>query len=89
MSSPENTPPNPPAPPQTPSTGNPPAEPPPAARIVAEGQRTERELTLERRTRELETRVSELEDENHQLKTPAAPKPKRKTLSEEIDEWIP
>jgi len=58
--------------------------PPPAAVIVAEGTRTERELELEeelqaerttRRNRELT--IAELEDENFRLKTPPAPAPAR------------
>jgi len=43
--------------------------PPPAAEIVIKGKKTERELALERELKERETRLSELEDENRQLKT--------------------
>jgi hypothetical protein len=40
---------------------------------VLEGKKTERELALERELKETQTRQSELEDENHRLKT--LPKP--------------
>jgi len=41
---------------------------------VLEGQRTKKEVAMERKLREREQRLSELEDENRTLKTPA-PKP--------------
>jgi hypothetical protein len=60
--------------------------PPPAAKTVLEGTKTERELQLEEENQKLadekkqrEVRISELEDENHRLKsvptikTPAVP----------------
>jgi hypothetical protein len=60
------------------------AAPPPAATVVTEGTRNERELELERELEEernlrksREVRVSELEDENHRLKN-VTPRPPRK-----------
>jgi len=53
-------------PPPDPSTPAP--APPPAARIVADGKKTERELHLEREVKNRESRIAELEDENGQLK---------------------
>lgn len=70
-STPPNPQPKPPQPPQAPPEPPGPASPPPAAKIVLEGEKTEKELALERKLKERETRLSELEDENHQLKTPA------------------
>ena len=81
--------------------GQPPADPAPvrpqttlpsAAKTVLEGTKTERELALERDKARLaadlkarETRLAELEDENHRLKavpTPSDPEPvKRGWLS--------
>lgn len=60
--------------------------PPPAAKIVVEGAKTERELALEQELeaeksgrKKDQTRLSELEDENHRLKEPTRdPKPKPK-----------
>ncbi len=51
-----------------------PGQAPPAAEIVLKGGKTERESALESETKTLQTRLSELEDENRQLKT--IPKPK-------------
>lgn len=60
-----------------------PVQAPPAAETVLEGTRTEKELTLERNIKERERRIAELEDENHQLKTPpsmpARPAPEKKS----------
>lgn len=53
-----------------------------------EGQKTERELALERRLKDRETRVSELEDENHRLKQPVPVPVKKKTAADELDEWL-
>lgn len=61
--------------PSSPSEPSPCPAPPPAAKIVLEGTKTERELVLERELKERETRLSELEDENRMLKTPPSPKP--------------
>lgn len=61
-------------PPAAPPAASPSATPPPFAQIVATGTKTERELALERKLKERETRVSELEQENHTLRTPP-PKP--------------
>ena len=47
--------------------------PPPAAKIVLEGTKTEKEIVLEKTLKERETRISELEDENHRLKSPLKP----------------
>ena len=89
--SPQNPPATPPASPPgpteapvTPPTGQAPPAPPAAAKIVVEGTKTERELALERQLKERETRLSELEDQNRQLKTPptpAKPQEKRSWLS--------
>ena len=68
---PSNTPPAPPAP-------SAPAAPPPASKVVLEGTKTEREIALERDKKSLETRVSELEDQNSQLKTIPRSQPKAK-----------
>ena len=59
--------------PQSAPTPPKPAEVPPAARIVVEGRKTEGEVALEIKKRKLETRVSELEDENRQLKSIVQP----------------
>lgn len=48
---------------------------PPAARIVVEGRKTEGEVALELEKKKLQTRLSELEDENRSLKTVIAPQP--------------
>ena len=77
--------PNPSAPPSTdpgPAPGQAPAppvvaSPPPAATIVLEGTKTERELALERDVKEREMRIAELEDQNRQLKTPPTPAPRK------------
>ncbi len=53
------------------------ASPPPAAQIVLEGTRTERELALERDIKDREIRIAELEDQNRQLKTPPTPAPRK------------
>ena len=50
--------------------------PPPAAKTVVEGTKGEKEVALEGELKKRETRIAELEDENHQLKTPPTPKPK-------------
>jgi hypothetical protein len=50
---------------------------------VLKGQKTEREVHLERSLRERETRLAELEDENRQLK--ALPSPTRKP---DKDTWL-
>jgi len=59
--------------------------PPPAATIVAEGPRNEREVALERDLKQRETRLAELEDENRRLKvvthSPKAEKAKKGWLS--------
>lgn len=77
--------------PTSPSGEAPPAPPtpapPPAAKTVLEGRKTEGELALERKLKERETRLAELEDENRVLKTPpprpkpAAPPEKKSWLS--------
>jgi hypothetical protein len=46
------------------------AAPPPAAVVVLEGGKTEREVALEKKLKERETRAAELEDENRRLKEP-------------------
>ena len=61
-------------PPQDPTPSAPAASPPAAAKIVLEGTKNERELSLEREAKRLQTRLSELEDENRVLKTPASPR---------------
>jgi len=68
--------------------GGPTPEPPPASKTVLEGTKGEKDAALERKLKERELRVSELEDENHRLKTippvpdpPPPPKPKKK-------EWL-
>lgn len=43
---------------------------PQAAQTVLEGKKTERELALENKLKSVETRASELEDENRRLRTP-------------------
>ena len=45
-----------------------------------EGSKTERELTLERELKDLQTRAATLEDENHQLKAPPKPSPPASTV---------
>ncbi len=64
-------------------TGEAPVAPPPAAKIVLEGTKTEREVALERQVKERETRLSELEDENRRLKTPPTP-----TKAQEKGSWL-
>ena len=73
-----------------------PSDPPPAARVVLTGQRTERELTLEteleteksshaktaKEKKDRETRIAELEDELHRLRHPANPAPQRSSMEE-------
>lgn len=56
--------------PASPKPASPLADPPIAAKTVLEGVRTEKELALERKLKERETRLAELEDENRTLKTP-------------------
>lgn len=66
-------PPKPPAAPQTPPTH---AAAPPAATIVVTGKKTESDVLPEIERRKLQTRISELEDENFRLKqTPTPPQP--------------
>jgi hypothetical protein len=58
---------------------------------VVEGTKTERELVLEKDLKDRESRINELEDENHRLKSiPAPPRPTRaaKGLSEELSDWL-
>ena len=57
--------------------------PPPAAKIVVEGTKTERELVLERDLKEREGRIANLEDENRRLKTPPTPRP-----GKEKSDWL-
>ena len=73
--SPPKPPVEPPKPPASPQLNQPPPNPPPAAKIVVEGTKTERELALERDLRDVQTRASALEDENRTLKTPKPPGP--------------
>ena len=68
---PPNPPENPPGPPPVAPVAPVASGPPPAARIVLEGTKTEREVALERTLKARETRLSELEDENRRLKAPA------------------
>jgi hypothetical protein len=65
----------PPVAPPTPPTQRPPPNPPPAARIVVQGTKTEREVALEVELKAREGRIAELEDENRTLKTPPNPSP--------------
>ena len=67
--------------PETPPTAVPPQDVPPAAEIVVKGSKTERESTLERDLKSRETRIAELEDENHRLKTPPTPQPAKEKRS--------
>jgi hypothetical protein len=60
-------------PPPNPPTPVAPPEPPPAATIVREGTKTEREMALEKDLQAREQRLAELEDENRKLKTPPTP----------------
>lgn len=69
-----------------PPANNPPADPPPAADVVNKGAKTERELALEQELeaerngrKKDQTRLSELEDENHRLKEIPADRSKPKT----------
>jgi hypothetical protein len=83
MNTPSQDPPTPPTnnqgdPPQAPPTPPTPQAPPPAANVVKEGTKTEREATLERDLRAREQRLSELEDENRRLKVPPTPTTKDK-----------
>ena len=76
------------APPTPPTTEAPPAGPPPSAKVVLEGTKTEKELALERQLRERETRMAELEDENHQLKQiPKPPAPSAKEKRKWYEGW--
>lgn len=85
---PPTAPPGEPGGPPTPPTGpTPEPAPPPAAKIVLEGTKTERELTLERQLKDRETRISELEDENRGLKTPPAP-PQARPGQKEKKSWL-
>ena len=63
------------SPPVAAPEGSPLPAPPQAAKTVLDGKRTERELALERDLKRLQTRTSELEDENRTLKTPPTPAP--------------
>jgi hypothetical protein len=82
-------------PPAQPST--PPPAPPPAATDVTNATRTERELQLEadleaerKAKKKRETRISELEDENHQLKSiPRPPAPPPPPAADEEIRWRP
>jgi hypothetical protein len=58
---------------------------PPAAKVVLEGKLTEKEMALERKLKERELRLSELEDENRQLKTPPPSPPRSPT---EKSSWL-
>lgn len=51
-----------------------------------EGSKTERELTLERELKDLQTRAATLEDENHQLKAPPKPSPPASTVQKKS--WL-
>jgi len=73
-----------PEPQETPPTPVAPQPAPPAAEIVVKGTKTEREATLERDLKTRETRIAELEDENHRLKTPPTPQP----TVEEKRSWL-
>ncbi len=84
MSNPSEPPADPGKPPGEAPESKPPATPPPAAETVVTGTKTERELDLERRLKSTETRVSELEDENRQLKTPKPTAPKKTSWLEEL-----
>ena len=64
---------------------------PTAAQIVVEGQKTERELVLERELKGAQVRINELEDERHKLKTitePVRPSPDKQKRSW-LDGWVP
>lgn len=74
--------------PQPPPPAPPPPAPPPAATVVGNATRSEREIQLEtdleterKAKKDREVRISELEDENHRLRSvppttaPAAPAP--------------
>lgn len=70
-----------------------PAAPPPAARTVKTGTKTEREVALERDVKARETRISELEDENRTLKTVPAPRPspaeqQKKSFLQRLDDTL-
>jgi hypothetical protein len=57
--------------------------PPPAAKVVLEGTKTEREVAMEKKIKEHEQRMAELQEENHTLKQPGpsqAAKQKRSFL---------
>lgn len=69
--------------PDEPTGGTPSGTPPPAAAVVAQGTHGEADAAelvrlkaekadLEKRLRDRETRISEVEDENHRLRHPAA-----------------
>jgi hypothetical protein len=58
----------PPEAPAGPEESGPSAAPPPAAKTVLEGKKTEREVALERDLTDRERRIAALEDENGQLK---------------------
>jgi hypothetical protein len=58
---------------------------------VLEGTKTERELVLEKNLKDRETRISELEDQNHQLKSIQPPRPQprpAKSLADEMDDFL-
>jgi hypothetical protein len=81
-----NNAPQPASPPAQPA--QPPAEPPPAASAVVTGKKSEREVQLEKeleaergKLREREIKISELEDQNFQLKGSQPKKEKRVRLT--------
>jgi hypothetical protein len=61
------------------------------AKTALEGERTERELKLERDLKTRELRMAELEDENRRLKTPGpspAPAVPPSTPGRKKSEWL-
>lgn len=48
-------------------------DPPPFTKIIVEGQKTERELVLEKKLKDAQTEAAALADENHRLRTPPKP----------------
>lgn len=77
--------------PRTPPPERGPPADPPAAKTVLEGTKTERELALARRIKDLELKIADLEDENRQLKaiprTPPPPPPRAPNAPEKAS-WI-
>jgi hypothetical protein len=82
-------PPSPPVVPEPPPPPDPPAAPPPVAEIVLTGEKTERELQLEKdldsernSRKKVELDNTQLQEQVHRLKSPpppdAPPKPRRK-----------